>query len=130
MNSVWTDFARLIFHVQVQAQPAPGAAPAPPPAPRLPARRQLDRRGDPRQLLLGRRSPGAGAIAAAAGPAAEEELALPAHVEQRQRLRRRAARPQRPVLVRLGQEVQALPRRMTSAPEEPTRLASRQFATS
>jgi preprotein translocase subunit SecA len=81
MNSVWTDFARLIFHVQVQ--PGPGAAPAPQPA----AAYQFGGSSTGSATRVSYSSgalAGAGAIATAAGPAAEEELAVPAHVEQRQ----------------------------------------------
>ena len=96
----------------------------------LPALGQLDRRRHARQLLLGRRrrrrrARGRGGRVAGrrrsrGRGAARLRRAAP-------RLKRRAARPQRPLLVRLGQEVQALPRRMSSAPSEeptPARLAA------
>ena len=127
MNTIWTDFARMIFHVQVQPAAANGGgAPAPPPRSYQPSgsstgtatsvqllvgrrdRRGRDRRR--RRRRAGRRG--------ARGPRARR--AAP-------RLGRRAARAQRPVLVRVGQEVQALPRGMTSAPSEeptPARLAA------
>ena len=125
MNSVWTDFARLVFHVEVQHE-APNGGSGGAAAALLPARRQLDRQRVARELLLrchggrrgarrrGRRRGSRGA----GGP--RPRRAAP-------RLHRRAARAQRPVLVWLGQEVQALPRGMTSAPSSeptPARLAA------
>jgi preprotein translocase subunit SecA len=84
MNSVWTDFARLIFHVQVQAQPGPGAAPAPQAPPQAYQFGGSSTGSATRVSYSSGALAGAGAIATAADPAAEEELAIPAHVEQRQ----------------------------------------------
>ena len=127
MNSVWTDFARLIFHVQVQTE-----APRRTPAPRAPARAPTSPAAADRRR--GRVSYSSG-IAGGAG-------ALAPRRRQPSRRRRSARRPTTSssaasramsssaattLLVRLGQEVQALPRRMTSAPSpEPTpaRLAA------
>jgi preprotein translocase subunit SecA len=92
MNSVWTDFARLIFHVQVQAE-APAAAgngsDAPVPRSYQPAGSTTG--GATRVSYSSGIAPGAGAMAAAAavdagGPGAalaEAELETPMHVEQR-----------------------------------------------
>src|SRR5579862_7409001 len=82
MNTIWTDFARMIFHVQVQ--PAPGNGGAPPP----PARSYRPGGSSTGAATSVRYSSGAaigaGAIAAAAaGEHADEELAEPDHVEQR-----------------------------------------------
>ena len=117
MNSIWGDFARLIYHVEVTVQDENGnAAPPPPPqrtstarssatgggrvsysggSSRSPARWRWPRRTRARSEYAAR---GRGA-AGAAGRAAPGR-------------RGRADRPQRPVLVRLGQEVQEVPRRL------------------
>ena len=52
MNLVWTDFARLIFHVQVQQHGPQRRAAAAAPARSYQPGGQLDRRREPRQLLL------------------------------------------------------------------------------
>ena len=95
----------------------------------LPARRQLDRRRE-RASATPRASRSAPARSPRPRPAAssvDEELAAARPRRAAPRLGRRAARAQRPLLVRVGQEVQALPRGMTSAPSEeptPARLAA------
>ena len=126
MNSVWSDYARMIFNVQVNVEGengGAGAAPSrrsPPPATRRapgacptraatapPARARWPRRLPPpgsaraaRRGRVRRERPGAGS---AAGRRAA-------------RARRRApGRAQRPVLVRVGQEVQEVPRRLALA---------------
>ena len=115
MNSVWTDFARMIFNVQVNVEGRPRTA-------------GRARRGRPfapsgsstragRGLILGRHQrQGAGALAAAAAAAGPSggapgyadsgqrqagREALAPVVEQRVRRRRAPGRAQRPVLVRL-----------------------------
>jgi preprotein translocase subunit SecA len=81
MNSVWSDFARMIFHVQVQAQ-GPDAEPPPPPRSYQPGGSST---GGARSVSYSSGATiGAGAIAAAAAaPAGAEELAEPEHFEQR-----------------------------------------------
>jgi preprotein translocase subunit SecA len=81
MNSVWTDFARMIFHVQVQAQ-GPDAEPPPQPRSYQPGGSST---GSASSVRYSSGSTiGAGAIAAAAaGADGAEELAESDHVEQR-----------------------------------------------
>ncbi len=131
MNSIWGDFTQMIFHVEVTVQGPdggrsrrrrrrrPSSAPAQPtgggrvsysggtgvPAParwRWPPRRRpaaaQDGIGAGADGHPGRGPAGAGGRRRAAA-----------------RRRDRADRPQRPVLVRLGQEVQEVPRRLTVA---------------
>ena len=119
MNSIWADYAQMVFHVQVtpmdengQPIPAPGAVASPSTASSsatgggrvtysggvAPAGRAGDGRGrggGRRRGLPGR----SGGAARGATP----RRAAP-------RRRERAARPQRPVLVRERQEVQEVPR--------------------
>ena len=127
MNTIWTDFARMIFHVQVQPAAAQRRRRAAACA-LLPAGRQLDGDGDERAA-----TPRAPRSARARSPPpprdelADDELGAARARRAAPRLRGRAGRAQRPVLVRVGQEVQALSRRMTSAPSEeptPARLAA------
>ncbi|HEY4427635.1 MAG TPA: SEC-C metal-binding domain-containing protein, partial [Solirubrobacteraceae bacterium] len=92
MNSVWEDYARLIFHVEVTpVDPGNGSPPAPPPT-RSPSRAASSSTGGGGRVTYsggGGAPQGAMAIAAAAGGAAaamaEEagEEALMPHVEQR-----------------------------------------------
>ncbi|MGH2886566.1 MAG: SEC-C metal-binding domain-containing protein, partial [Solirubrobacteraceae bacterium] len=89
MNSVWEDYARLIFHVQVTpVDPGNGAPPAPPPT-RRPSQAASSSTGGGRVTYSGGggAAQGAMAIAAAAGGAVEDvaELEGPAMapVEQR-----------------------------------------------
>ena len=81
MNSVWTDFARLVFHVEVQREAPNGdAAPAPASA-RSYQPGGSSTGGASRVSYSSGVSAGAGALAAAAGTVEEEEV--PDHVEQR-----------------------------------------------
>ncbi|HUB05160.1 MAG TPA: preprotein translocase subunit SecA [Solirubrobacteraceae bacterium] len=92
MNSVWEDYARLIFHVQVTpVDPTNGGAPAPPPT-RSPSRAASSSTGGGGRVTYsggGGGAQGAMAIAAAAGGAgavengAVAEEPEMAHVEQR-----------------------------------------------
>jgi len=85
MNSVWGDFARMIFHVEVTIQGEEGGAPQPPPV--RPSRSASSSTGGGSVTYSGGASqqPSALTMAAAAGGAedyAEEAPAQP-HVEQR-----------------------------------------------
>ena len=116
MNSIWGDFARMIFHVEVTRRARTAAAPPPDPQPAEPALELLDRRRQ--RHLLGRRraQPSAVAMAAAPAPAAAEGYGRGGAAAGRRAAPRRrepAARAQRPVLVRVGQEVQEVPRRLS-----------------
>ncbi|HEY4825907.1 MAG TPA: preprotein translocase subunit SecA [Solirubrobacteraceae bacterium] len=91
MNSIWDDFARLIFHVQVTpVDGQPNGGPPAPPQRRSTSSAASSPTGGGRVTYSGGAGPqGALAIAAAAGGAGmvddglpEEEMA-PAHVEQR-----------------------------------------------
>ncbi len=86
MNTVWDDFARMIFHVEVMVE---GQAPAAPPVPRRAAPGSSSPTGGGRVSYSGGAAPqGALAIAAAAGAAADGyesngEFEPPPPVEQR-----------------------------------------------
>jgi preprotein translocase subunit SecA len=83
MNLIWTDFARLIFHVQVQ-QHGPDGEPVPPPAPARTYRAPGSSTGGSSRVSYSSGAlAGAGAIAAAAGDEAAAEMPLPDIVEQR-----------------------------------------------
>ena len=104
MNTIWSDFARMIYNVEVQIEGENGNADALGPAGSGPASATLQYTGgtmddqpsayDDEELRRGRRGATRGAAAA--------------------RRRERAARPQRPVLVRVGQEVQEVPRSVSA----------------
>ena len=91
MNSVWGDFARMIFHVEVTVEGEDAGAQAPQPAPRRLNPNSSSSTGGRGSVTYsgGGSSQGAVAMAAAAGGAAGEgyaeadELALPPPVEQR-----------------------------------------------
>ena len=112
MNSIWGDFARMIFHVEVTSRARAAARRRRPAAaargrarrPAATARHLLRRRRRsrarwrwPPRRRRRRRGLRRGGGAAASGRAAP-------------RRRERADRAQRPVLVRVGQEVQEVPR--------------------
>ena len=120
MNSIWSDFARMVYHVEVEVEvDEPAAAQQAFGAPGGTQTRpgSVSYSGGSGALQ------GAGAIAAAAAGAgaefvteygdAEVEEAPHRHRAARRR-RGRADRAQRPVLVRVGQEVQEVPRRVMS----------------
>ena len=84
MNSVWTDFARLVFHVEVQQEGVNGDSGAPGARPRSYEPAGNSTGGAARVSYSSGVSAGSGALAAAA--AVEESLDEPlqdAHVEQR-----------------------------------------------
>ena len=127
MNSIWTDYARMIFNVQVSVdgppRPRTGAAPVAglrrrrqPHAPRACLllgwqRRDGSRRDRCRGRGRRRLDPARPAQAYAANGGGEERELAPM-VEQRVVDAEHAGGAQRPLLVRLWQEVQALPRRI------------------
>jgi preprotein translocase subunit SecA len=85
MNSIWSDFAQMIFHVEVTVDPGQAGPPAPPP--RRPSSRSSSTGGNRNVSYSGGGAQsGAMAMAAAAGGAGVEDYAdeepLPA-VEQR-----------------------------------------------
>jgi len=93
MNSIWDDFARLIFHVQVTPVPEGGNGGPPPPVSRRGSGASSSATGGAGRVTYsggGGAPQGAMAIAAAAGGAVPgdsgylpEEEAMPAAVEQR-----------------------------------------------
>ena len=120
MNTIWSDFARMIFHVEVEVEGDERRRRGPVRRRRT-SRRQLDARrpASPTRAARAPRSPARCAAAAAGagvglrrglrrgGRAAAGRRAAP-------RRRGRADRAQRPVLVRVGQEVQEVPRRLSA----------------
>jgi preprotein translocase subunit SecA len=89
MNSIWDDFARLIFHVQVTVEGPNGGPPPAPAVSRRPSTAASSPTGGGRVTYSGGGAPqGAMAIAAAAGGAMAadgggEVYEEPVHVEQR-----------------------------------------------
>jgi preprotein translocase subunit SecA len=91
MNSIWDDFARLIFHVQVTPVPEGGNGGPPPPAQRRASGASSSATGGAGRVTYsggGGAPQGAMAIAAAAGGAMVEDgggeaFEEPVHVEQR-----------------------------------------------
>ena len=118
MNSVWTDFARMIFNVEVNVEGPNGGGPQ---APSFQAAGNATRAGRV-SYSGGHSAAGAGALASAAAAAGRRRRrrrglrrTRRSHAGGRAAgARRRAAgRPQRPLLVRDGQEVQEVPRRLS-----------------
>ena len=109
MNTIWSDFARMIFHVEVEVEGANGDEPA----------QQYTPSGSSTRSGRVSYSGGSGtaqpsALAAAAG-GRRGRRAAPGARAAAPRRRGRADRAQRPVLVRVGQEVQEVPRRVAPA---------------
>ncbi|HET9719373.1 MAG TPA: SEC-C metal-binding domain-containing protein, partial [Solirubrobacteraceae bacterium] len=78
MNTIWGDFARMVYHVEVTVQEGPDAVPGPPP---MPARRPSAASssatgGASRVSYSGGASAGAGASAMRAAAAAAPELGM------------------------------------------------------
>ena len=115
MNTIWSDFSRMIFHVEVAGRGRERRR-----ARRSSTRRRARRRGraaSPTRAASGTAQPSA--LAEAAGAAGERGRAAARARPAAPRRRGRADRAQRPLLVRVGQEVQAVPRRV--APRHGTR---------
>jgi preprotein translocase subunit SecA len=68
MNSIWGDFARMIFHIQVTVETADGT-PVPPPAPRRPSARSSSSTGSRNVTYSGGSQTQGSSIAAAAASA-------------------------------------------------------------
>jgi preprotein translocase subunit SecA len=90
MTTIWSDFARMIFNVQVQVEPPDDGGPAAPPPPPLPPYKPAGSSTRPASVsyssggLTAEPSAVAVAAAAAGGPAVAEEVAeLMPQVEQR-----------------------------------------------
>ena len=108
MNSIWADFARMVYNVEVEVQGPDGDGAAPPPEIGPPPPQMTSGLGalaysggtlEDQPTAYGDAGRAARRRAAGGGPAAA-------------RRRARQHRAQRPVLVRLGQEVQEVPRRV------------------
>ena len=127
MNIIWGDFAGMIYHVQVTLTEDPdGMAQQPPAPPRRPSAASSSATGGGRVSYSGGTGVATGAqamAAAAAGAALDEPDAggggipglfpdTPAVVVEQRRADGRT-RSQRPLLVRVGQEVQEVPRRLS-----------------
>ena len=119
MNSVWTDFARMIFNVEVNVEDQNGGGPA---APSFQAAGQRHPRRP--RLLLGRPQRGRRRRAGVGGRRGRRRRRRRCGlrrtrrsdgpvVEQRVARRRAPGRAQRPLLVRERQEVQEVPRRLS-----------------
>ena len=83
MNSVWTDFARMIFNVQVNVEGENGDAAGP--ADRVTARRQLDPRRRASPTPAAHSAAGAGAICQAAAAAGAGRAVSPKEEPWRRR---------------------------------------------
>ena len=117
MSGIWTRFAQMVFNVEVEVEGENGSGSAPVPPPRTAP-------GSSTRPTRVSYSGGAGAaqpsaLATAAGAAGvggrglqRGRRAADPGRRAAPRLRRGADRPQRPVLVRVGQEVQEVPRSM------------------
>ena len=79
MNSVWSDFAQMIFHVEVTVEGPMAKAPAPAPVPRRPSQRSSSSTGAGRVSYSGgsAAAPSAVAMAEAAGGAPDDGYAEP-----------------------------------------------------
>ena len=123
MHSIWEEFARLIFHVEVEVAPQAQEEFAPAQQPL-----QVDYSGGTAEQPS---ALGQAAVATASGADVAAEEAMEGQRRQRRRSDPRAGdgrqgregqdRPQRPLLVRLGQEVQEVPRRLTRRCPRPVR---------
>ena len=99
MNTIWSDFARMIYNVEVEIEGENGVRAAA-------AARHRRRRRSSTRAARSRTSPSA----TATPTRARRRSRHPPRRCSSARRRERAARPQRPVLVRVGQEVQEVPR--------------------
>ena len=114
MNSIWADFARMIYNVEVEVQGPNGDGEG------QPAQQPVPEFAPPPQMTSGM-----GALAYSGGTLEDQPTAYgepgepPAEelpvVQQRRVDEHDDDRSQRPVLVRLGQEVQEVPRRLSAA---------------
>ena len=113
MNSIWEDFGRYIFHVEVEIEPAEAEMRVHAVVQRsqLDARRQLHGRR-PGAALGALRRRRAGRRRRPADRGGRRGVRGAARGRDAPRRRARQDRPQRPLLVRLGQEVQEVPRRV------------------
>ena len=110
MNSIWSDFARMVYNVQVEVENENGGGP-------LPEQQRAAGGAAALQYSGGTEEdqPSAYGGEGYEGDADEQQAAGFTAVEQRRARRARADRPQRPVLVRVGQEVQEVPRGLSRA---------------
>ena len=102
MNTIWSDFARMIYNVEVEVEGENGSAAAAAPT-------HSGRRRDVAPTRAARSTTSRAPTAARATASRRSEAAARGRGAAPRR-RERADRPQRPVLVRVGQEVQEVPR--------------------
>ena len=122
MNTIWSDFSRMIFHVEVQVEGENGDEPV----------QQYTPSGSSTRSGRVSYSGGSGtaqpsALAEAAGAPEESRAAARAHPAA-PRGRGRADRAQRPLLVRVGQEIQEVPWRIAPRHERGTFMVPRRIA--
>ena len=124
MASIWQEFARVIFHVEVNVEPKQREEMEAPPD-RATGSELLGRhRGGPAVGPPRRRGSGGSPgrrwadrdRAGEAGHARERDVRERREPHYGREVREREARPQRPMLVRLRQKVQELPRGLRQAP--------------
>ncbi len=122
MASIWEEFARVIFHVEVNIEPAQAEqmfaeerAPSRRRRPVLGRRRRGAALGDrARRRRRPARSPRRLRRSGHGGGRGRRQRRSGVNPGDRRQVRGREDRPQRPLLVRLGQEVQEVPRRLTA----------------
>ncbi len=83
MNNIWSDFAQMIFHVEVVVEGQNGDGAAPSPVPQRPSAASSSTGAGHVSYSGGGHAQGAMAMAAAAGSAGAEVAEEPVHVEQR-----------------------------------------------
>ena len=111
MNSIWADFARMIYNVEVEVQGPNGDGPS---------SRPRRRSGTPPPQMTSAawaRWPTRAGRSRTSRPPTASRASRPARSRRSSSsaasTSTRTHRPQRPVLVRLGQEVQEVPRRLS-----------------
>ena len=120
MNTIWADFARMIFHVEVEVEGEPATArrgcrrrPTAPPGSSTARRPRVRTRAAPPPARARSPRPRARRRRRRTARLRGRGAASPCRAAPRRRAR--PDRPQRPVLVRVGQEVQEVPRRIARA---------------
>ena len=118
MNSIWEEFARVIFHVEVNIEPT-DFEPEPAAAPQELSyagggAEQPSAMDEAAQAAMAQGAAPAAGAAAGDGRRGRRQRGLEREPGDRRQVGPRQDRAQRPVLVRLGQEVQEVPRRLTA----------------
>ena len=105
MNTIWSDFARMIYNVEVEVEGENGAS--------APTHSSAARRAARRSPTRAARSTSSRARTAETATASTPTKRPSPRCGAAPARRARADRAQRPVLVRVGQEVQEVPRRLS-----------------